>query len=285
MNSPKEAFCFIEIFILPRTLPHSLRIEGFMDLIRQSRISIIIQARTGSTRLPQKMTRIFFDGKTVLDIILDRLIQNCPLRIIVATTHNKSDRAIIEIAERAGVEWYAGDENNVVNRFLEASKNFGVDKIIRVCADNPFLDFSAINQLAAGFIRSEADYWAFFMPDGTPSIRTHFGFWAEGVTRDALTRIESATNEMFYKEHVTPYIYQNPSLFKIYSQPIPHQVAKQTDIRLTLDTENDFFSLQKVYSDLIVTGLPIDQYRVLDYLNANPEMRSRMAAEIKSNTK
>ncbi len=110
---------------------------------------IIIQARTGSTRLPNKMILPFYNGKGILQILLERIKKkyNNQYTIILATTTNKNDEKIAEIGEKTGVEIYRGSENDVLKRFINAALSYNIFGIIRVCADNPLLDVNHIENL------------------------------------------------------------------------------------------------------------------------------------------
>ena len=103
-------------------------------------IGIIIQARLGSTRLPGKVLKPFHGDKCILDIILDKLHQASDAQVIVATSTSKDNDALVEHLERNGELVYRGSENDVLDRFIKAAKEFHIDGIIRICSDNPFID-------------------------------------------------------------------------------------------------------------------------------------------------
>jgi spore coat polysaccharide biosynthesis protein SpsF (cytidylyltransferase family) len=105
-------------------------------------IGIIIQARTGSARLPGKTLLPFFEDKSILDIIIENIQNHFQEKIIIATTQNTQDEKIVEIAKRNKVLWFRGNEENVLKRFIDAAKNFGLNTIIRICGDNPFISSS-----------------------------------------------------------------------------------------------------------------------------------------------
>ena len=111
-------------------------------------IKIIIQARTGSTRLPQKMILPFYENEGIFSLILNRLTSNFKKEnIILATSSNPNNDVLAEIARRYGINCFRGSENDVLQRFIDAANQFNATKIIRVCADNPFLDMDFLNFL------------------------------------------------------------------------------------------------------------------------------------------
>src|SRR3989339_17101 len=100
----------------------------------------IIQARTGSSRLPGKIMLEVL-GKTILEYFIERVRKARSIAgIIIATTIKNSDSRIVEAAERLGLDVYRGSEDDVMDRFYQAAKLFKVQHIIRVTPDCPLLD-------------------------------------------------------------------------------------------------------------------------------------------------
>lgn len=248
-------------------------------------LGIIIQARLGSTRLPQKVILPFFEEKGILEILLDRLsYSRINLPIVVATTDKPIDDKIDCIAKSKGVKLFRGSENDVLNRFILAAEKFNIDKIIRICADNPFLDITAIKNLIDNIKFNEVEYAAFKTIDGTPSIKTHYGFWAEAVTLAALKKVDIYTKNEIYHEHVTNYIYSNENLFNI-KWCILDQMFLQKNIRLTLDTREDFILLKSIYTEFVQKGLSIDAKSIIKYVLERKEIVAEMEKNIKENEK
>ena len=247
--------------------------------------AIIIQARTGSTRLPSKMILPFFGDKGILGILLSGLRQ-CGLtdRVIVATTTNSRDDVICDLAGRDGIKCYRGDEDDVLNRFIQAAEHYNVSKIIRICADNPFLDLRSLDELIRIGENTDADYVSYCTSDRIPTIKTHYGFWAEYVTLAALKRVVQQTGEKTYHEHVTNYIYTHPSCFKIELTPIPADLEHRT-IRLTIDTLADFQIQQKIFEEVFHADPDFGLSDVVSYLDKHNDLYAAMDGIIKSNQK
>lgn len=210
---------------------------------------LLIQARTGSSRLPGKMTLPFWDGRNILELLLERLLgSGINLPVIVATTQSKGDDIIADISRESGASVFRGSETDVLDRFINAAQHFQIDNVLRICADNPFLDLELLKCVIARINASSADYVSYAMKDGTPSIKTHFGFFTEGTRLEALTRAAQATAEALYHEHVTNYIYGNPSQFALEFLDVPEIIQKNTSIRLTVDTKADFETAKAIYA-------------------------------------
>ena len=217
---------------------------------------IVIQARSGSTRMPAKILLPFDGEDTILDIVIENIkCDNPGVAVIVATTQSPADDRIEALALRHGVKCFRGSENDVLGRFLGAADAYGLDRIIRVCSDNPFLQTASFAALIAGAdAHPEADYVAYAFPDGRPIIKSHLGLYAELATVDALRRAATSmvgdVDEKLYREHVTIYLYTHPDAFRLELLPLPEELRSRTDLRLTLDTPSDFSLLNELYRRL-----------------------------------
>ena len=247
-------------------------------------ITIIVQARSGSTRLPGKILLPFYGKKSILDLLIEKLKQVKDAKVVIATSVNPNCDQIENVAMQHGVICFRGSENDVLQRFIDAAEVNHAEKIIRVCSDNPFLELASIQRLASVAEKETADYISFNI-NGTPSIKTHYGFWTEYVTFDALKRVKEMTNESLYHEHVTNYIYSHPSSFNIKWITGPEIVNNHSDIRLTIDTEEDFRSAQTIYSNLCQENPYPTIDEVVKYLDMHRDLYVTMKQQINKNTK
>ena len=106
---------------------------------------IIIQARTGSTRLHNKILLPFYGEQRIIDILIANIKQACPDKcIVLATTNRPQDDVLAETARQAGILSFRGDEDNVLDRFIRAAEVFGINRFIRVCSDHPKLSIPSL---------------------------------------------------------------------------------------------------------------------------------------------
>ena len=245
-------------------------------------ITFIIQARLGSTRLPNKILLPFHKKENIISTIVEKLKRLQNSEVIIATTNNDRDLPLVNVAESLQVKIYRGSESDVLSRFIGAAHQYDAKKIIRVCSDNPFLDEGSIRTLIEEGIYSNADYVSFLV-NGKPSIKTHFGFWAEYVTLEALEKVQEVTQESIYHEHVTNYIYTHPQDFKIKWLETPGVLQGREDIRLTIDTQQDFIDAQETYKHYVDNNMTIED--LVGYLDQNPSLLEKMKKEIKLNSK
>lgn len=247
---------------------------------------IIIQARIGSTRLPKKMVRPFYNGECIFSLLIERILESFNNeQIILATSIDNGNDILADISKSHGIHCFRGDENDVLRRFIQAAQTFKASKIIRVCADNPFLDMPSLLNLYDKFNKSDFDYMAYATSDKVPTIKTHYGFWAEAVNLATLMKISSLTDEKLYHEHVTNYIYTHPDLFNINYITIPYDIETHDRLRLTIDTQEDFDIQKSIFENVFSSNPHFTAKEVCNYVDKNPFYYSAMANEIVKNKK
>lgn len=246
-------------------------------------VGIVIQARVGSSRLPGKVARPFFEGKNILEIIIDRLKQT-NLPVVLATTTHSADDLLETVALSKGITCFRGSENNVLDRFIQASSPF--EYAFRICADNPFLSMALMKEMRerAQEIDYDFDYMSYRI-SGIPAILTHFGVFGELVRSAALLDVASKTQDAFYLEHVTNYIYKHPAEFNINWLDIDNETFISPDIRMTVDTQEDFELIQNLYVQLTSQFHSVELDAVNTFLEGHPEYMLKMKKQKEINTK
>ena len=246
---------------------------------------IIIQARTGSTRLHNKILLPFYGGKRIIDLLIDNIKRSCPGKFVVlATTFLPQDDILMKVAHEHDIYCYRGSEDDVLSRFIGAAEAFGIDRIIRVCSDNPFLQTDSFPLFFEQADQQPVDYLSYAFADGRPTIKTHLGLFAELTTLDALKRVATLTDEKLYREHVTIYLYTHPEKFSIRYIPLAENLEGRFDLRFTLDTYDDFILLQKLYKEWYETT-PRTLSSLLQLLTHHPDYTEMMKKNILQNEK
>lgn len=194
--------------------------------------------------------------------------------LVLATSTSSADASLEEFSERyKGILFFRGSENDVLERSMQAAQAFGIDRIIRICSDNPFLQTQFVQDLIDA--DSKADYIS-YQADKLPTIRTHYGLFAESVSRHALEKAHALQPSAFYKEHVTNFIYGNPELFTLHWLEIGDKLKGLEDLRLTIDDPQDFESAQKIYSDLYKGDHQVLLSDLKPYLAERPDELRKM---------
>lgn len=247
-------------------------------------IGIIVQARMGSTRLPGKIMKPFYQDKCILDILLENLHKVKDTKVIVATSTNPNNDELEKYLQQKGELVYRGAENDVLDRFICAAEMYNVDGVIRICSDNPFMDYEGVSLLAEKAREYSADYIGFRV-NGMPSIKTHFGFWGEYVALDALKNVRDTSEDHAAHEHVTIHAYTHPEEYRCEWIECPAFLQGRDDIRLTIDTEEDMENARKVYSSLIHEHGDFTLEDVVAYLDLHPGLKQSMKTIITKNNK
>ena len=225
----------------------------------------VIQARMGSTRLPGKVLRPLA-GRSALAHVIER-VRACPLvhEVVVATTDQPRDDAVVEQARSLGVRTFRGSEEDVLSRVYHAAGR--ADVVVRVTADCPLFDPDLLARMLVRFHERRAagdgvDYLS------NTVVRTYpRGLDAEIVTFEALERAFREAADPYEREHVTPYIYRHPESFRVEAFTGDRDLSH---LRWTLDTEEDYRSLAEVYAALSRPDGPFPMQAVLDLLARRP---------------
>lgn len=243
---------------------------------------IIIQARKGATRLPNKMVLPFYQQKGVLELLIEKLLSNFPTdKIVLATTENPLDDELISIAGKYQIHTFRGSEENVLQRFIGAAETFNFKNIIRICADNPFLDMEHIPTFMEEIDSENVDYVSYKLPSGLPTIKSHLGLFTEAVSLSALKTVKQSTSLSLYREHVTNYIYEHPENFNLRLLNLPYYIDGTENIRLTLDTIEDF----KIEQELYLKMKNESTRSLVDHIKNDPGILEKMKSEISRHSK
>jgi len=250
----------------------------------QYKYGVIIQARNSSHRLKRKMSMPFYNGKSILELLINNLkVSLNQVLTVVATTNHSEDDSIVELAEKMGVQVFRGEEKNVLRRVTEAATQFGIENIIRVCGDNPFLDIDSISSLIRCHKKKPVDYISYKVGDDLPAILSHLGLFAELVMKSTLEKVIKKTSDALFLEHVTNYIYTNPNEFDLHFLKAPQYLFNRLDIRLTVDTIQDFELAQLLYSLKIENNW--DHIELINFIDSDKTIKKSMNKMIDQNKK
>lgn len=246
------------------------------------RLGIIIQARTNSSRLPGKVL-LPVNKLPLILFLYKRLQENFDLPIVVATTDSSNDDSLVQLLEHSNIKYYRGSEENVLHRFLNAAQEFCFTHVIRICSDNPLLSISYLQQLINVWKTAvdDIDYLSFSV-HSKPTILTHFGLFAEVVSVAALKKIEVYfPRESSYREHVTNGVYSNCGVFNVRLIELPNWLRELDNIRLTIDTREDYERVIFITEHCINTAIE----DIIEFVQHNSSLRAAMYESIQKNRK
>jgi spore coat polysaccharide biosynthesis protein SpsF len=210
------------------------------------RTILVIQARLDSSRLPEK-SLLPLGGKPLIFRVMEALSRlPCGTRVLACPEDCVS--AFAPLAAAAGYELLPGFKEDVLARYGLAIRRFGADRVIRATGDNPFVfaDAAAALEREAGVLN--ADYAGY---SGLP-----YGTGTESVTAGALLRAEQEASSPSEREHVCPYLYGHPEIFRLH-RPLAPPPWQGPDLRLTVDTSEDYKKAQILYQAL--SDLPLEE--------------------------
>lgn len=242
-------------------------------------IGAILQARMKSSRLPGKVLLPVL-GRPILSFIIER-IRKCQTvdRIVVAIPTSPDCEAIQKVCDAEGVEVFRGSENDVLARVYHCAERFKMDPVARFTADNPVID-PAVADLVIGFYLDHADEFDYVSNNHPPT-------WPDGcevevVRLSALKKAWQEATEPFQREHGTPYIWDQPELFRTGNVARSNGSLFQ-HMRWTLDRPEDYEFIRRIYEELYPHKPAFAMDDVLELLRHKPDIHrinSHLAGEL-----
>lgn len=233
----------------------------------KAKVVIIVQARTGSTRLPGKILKEV-RGKTLLEYLLERLkrVEKAD-EICVATTTNPQEQPILDICSQMSVKAFRGSEEDVLERYFLAARNLSADAVVRVTSDCPLIDPVEIDKLIGYYLDNlgRYDYVSHSLERSYPA-----GMEAELCSFGALKKIYQEAKSGPEREHVTLYLRENPKMFCLGN--IRYK-ENQKDHRWTVDTPEDFELVAKIIENLYPVNPEFSLEDILNLLSRNREWK------------
>lgn len=234
------------------------------------KIGAIIQARTSSSRLPRKVLKPlpFNSDVCVLQQVIRRVSRSDLIdEVIIATSTNEDDQEIVDIAKKENKKVYCGSLDNVLERYYNAANENNLDIVVRITSDCPCMDSAVIDKIIQNHLDLEADYTSNSLKESFPR-----GIDVEVMNFNVLKRAYFEASQDYEKEHVTPFIYKShPEEFKINTYV---DKINNSDIRITLDTSQDYALLCCVYDNLYEEDNFFTLEDILELFDKKPWIKS-----------
>mgnify|MGYP001193271750 CR=1 FL=1 len=206
----------------------------------EKKITVMIQARTGSSRLPGKVLSKIQNQNMIWHVINRVKKIKSVQQIALITTNEDSDQILLDIAKEENIIGFAGDKTNVLNRHYQCALKIAADPIIRITSDCPVVDFSLVEDMLQFFLKHNYDYVSNIYPPTYPD-----GLDIEIFSFQTLEKTSFGAKLTSEKEHVTTYIQNHPELFSIFNFENNEDLS---NIRLTVDEKEDLELIQNLYS-------------------------------------
>lgn len=220
----------------------------------------VITARMTSTRLPGKVLQTMA-GKSVFAHHADRMKQVKGLDgVFLATSDDPLNKKLIEEAERLGCGWYAGAEQDIVDRHIKLCEREKADAVIRVTCDSPIFDIDSASRFVKEF---KKEYYDYIYVSNMTMIQ---GTLSELISYKALLEV----HKHYRGAAVSMHIKENMNKFKTLGIEIDADLCRP-EYRLTIDEAADIEMIRRIY-EALYNGKPLDLHAVYTWLDDNPEV-------------
>ena len=240
----------------------SRRVDRSIPLAELVKVVAIVQARMGSTRLPDKVMRPI-GGVPMIEILLARLSRAKEVdEVVIATSTDDRNRPLVEHVRKLGFSCVQGSENDVLDRYIQALREHQADVIVRITGDCPLIDPDLVDHCVRQFHARQVDYLSNVDPPTYPD-----GLDIEVFTRKALDKAGRETADPFDREHVTPYL-RNSEKFKTVNLENSEDLSA---LRWTVDEPEDLEIVRKIFAHF-VPEINFSWKKVWEIQKAQPEM-------------
>lgn len=237
-----------------------------MDKKQNLKIIAVIQARLGSKRLPEKVMFSILD-KPILWHIHNRL-KTCKTlsEIVISTGNSKNNEKIHDFAVKQKIPIFLGSENDLISRLFETCKKFEADAIVRITGDCPLVDPVLVDKMVSDFTKNYPNFDV-VRNYGIPTFP--HGFEIDIFSLKILKKLHDKIIEPKWREWFPLYFDHYPECFSILEIK---NSTNQTNLRLTLDYEEDFTLIKKIYEKLFLKNNSFSTNSIISLLEENPSL-------------
>jgi spore coat polysaccharide biosynthesis protein SpsF len=230
---------------------------------------VIIQVRMSSTRLPGKVLKKL-NGITVLESLLNQLNYSKLLNDkIIATTSNSEDDVIVNFCKSKEIKCFRGSQDDVLDRYYNCAKKFSINTILRITSDCPLMDPQVVDNVIDFYLKNSYDYVNNFYKRTYP-----YGNDVEIFSLKVLEKVWEKATKPSEREHVTPYIYNNPDEFSL---GWIENKENLSEFHWTIDRKEDLIFVQNIFKK--ISKRPILMKDIIDVIKDDPSL-----LEINKNT-
>ena len=220
-----------------------------------------LQVRLKSKRFPKK-AMVNVKNKPLFLHVAERINSSKKVdKLIICTSKNKQDLPIIDVCKKQNIEYFAGEEDDVVKRYIDAVSKYEPDHVVRVTGDNPCVSFEFIDLAIKEHLSKNSKYTT---TDDLPR-----GMRSEIIDFNFLRNLHVKLVDPAMTEYMSWYL-DRPDKWKVVKVNMP-QKLKRSHYRLTVDKKIDLDVIKKVY-DVLYKGTPIDSYKIVKFLDENQDV-------------
>ena len=228
------------------------------------KVVAIVQARMGSTRLPNKVMKLI-DGIPMIELLLTRLARAKEVdQIMVATSVDPRNQPLADHVNSLGYRYYRGSESNVLDRYLQAAQSVNADIVVRITGDCPLVDPMLVDEVIRQFKAANVDYFSNTAPPTYPD-----GLDIEVFTLKALAQAAQETSKPYDHEHVTPYLRESDN----FKRDGMTYIEDLSALRWTVDDPADYDVIAAVFAHF-APDIHFNWHQVLQLQRSQPEIFS-----------
>ena len=234
------------------------------------KIIAVVQARMDSSRLPGK-SLLKIGNWAIIELVMERIKQSSEIDdVVLATSINPKDDVLADYIQNKGFKVFRGSEEDVLSRFYNSVKNFKPDAVLRVTGDCPLISPKLIDMSVKKFNEMNVDYFSLAIGE-TKERAFPRGFDVEIASFAALTEAMNEAEEKYEREHVMPFLYTNEDRYTTYYLE-PPQEHSRPGYRLCVDTQEDYETILKIYTNFQEKLINTDFVEIISFLDDNPEV-------------
>ncbi len=234
------------------------------------KLLIIVQARMGSSRLPNKIL-MPLAGKPLLQRQVERIqAATAPFELIVATTTDRSDEPVRDLCKHINVKCFSGHPTDLLDRHFQAAVQEKADAVVKIPSDCPLIDPDIIDRVLNMFllVHQHIDFVSNLHPPTYPD-----GNDVEVMPMNILETAWREAKKDFEREHTTPFIWEQPERFRLMNVAWETGWNYSMSHRFTIDYQEDYEFIKAVYDELWTPTKPLFTLNdILKLLQTKPEI-------------
>jgi spore coat polysaccharide biosynthesis protein SpsF len=236
---------------------------------------VVVQARTGSTRLPGKILMLLA-GRPLLQRMIERVrAAETPFDVVVATTTAAEDDAVVDLCRAADVACFRGHPEDLLDRHVQAARAARADVVVKIPSDCPLIDPRVIDRVLSFFGERGAFSQNAARLDFVSNL--HPATYPDGndVEVMPLSALETAWREArrpHEREHTTPFLWDQPARFRLGNVAWETGLDYSMSHRFTIDYREDYALIAAVYDELFTRGRTFSLGDILAFLEARPDI-------------
>jgi spore coat polysaccharide biosynthesis protein SpsF len=234
------------------------------------KIVTVIQARTGSSRLQNKVMMPLAKRPLILRMVERVMASSLTGIVVVATTDEKQDDDLFNLCKNENIEVFRGHSTDLLDRHYKAGLKYSADVVVKIPSDCPLIDPAVISKVLQYYIDNEDyfDYVSNLHPATYPD-----GNDVEVIPMNILEIMWRNASKSFEREHTTPYIWERPERFKVGNVVWETELDYSMSHRWTIDYEEDYLFVKSVYEELYLKNNLFSMNDILSLLERKPELR------------